>query len=123
MFFLTWLDLKGAMIMLALGYGILVVHDMECEIVTQNIGHLKWSAQWRQGFGGLSVSWLLRENKEYKHCGVGWLFLPTLENLKKENNVLKIVKFVAWGMIRGAKSSYELLEESFISCSCRTGTF
>lgn len=24
------------------------------------------------------------ENKAYKHCGAGWLFSPTLENLKKK---------------------------------------
>lgn len=27
------------------------------------------------------------ENKEHS-CGIGWLFLPTLENLKKESAIL-----------------------------------
>lgn len=62
------------------------------------------------------------ENKEYNDCGVGWLLLSTLETLKKENDMLRILNLLAWGMIRRPRSSYEFLEESFISCSCRADT-
>lgn len=35
------------------------------------------------------------ENKEFNDCGVGWLFLPTLENLEKEHDMLRILKLLA----------------------------
>ena len=50
------------------------------------MGHLELSAHYRQGL----VDWVAAdhygENKGYKACGAGWLFLPILESLKSRKN-------------------------------------
>lgn len=63
------------------------------------------------------------KNKEYEICGIGWLFIPTLENFEKENDIIRILKLLSGGMIRGLRSFRDFLEKSFISCSCRAHPF